>query len=74
MVFTSCFVDVKHARNRDIRIYQTGVLIFVNNAPIQWYSKKQNNVVKQVIKLVLKTATELVKALWYKLRVFGIPI
>jgi hypothetical protein len=35
----SCFVDADHAANRQTRKSQTGILIFVNKAPISWYSK-----------------------------------
>ena len=40
VVSTHFFVDTDHAGDRATRRSQTGVLIFVNNAPIQWYSKK----------------------------------
>ena len=47
---THCFVDADHAGDRATRRSQTGVLIFINKAPIQWYSKLQNTVVKHVRK------------------------
>ena len=37
---TSCFVDADHAGCRVRRRLHTGVLIFVNQAPILWYSKR----------------------------------
>jgi hypothetical protein len=40
----NCFVDADHAGNRVTRRSQTGVLIFLNRAPILWYSKAQNTV------------------------------
>jgi hypothetical protein len=43
-VVTSCFVDVDHAGCRVTRRSHKGVIIFVNNAPIQWFSKWQNTV------------------------------
>ena len=39
-VTTHCFVDADHAGDRMTRRSHTGVLIFVNRAPIQWYSKR----------------------------------
>jgi hypothetical protein len=36
------FVDASHAANMVTRQSRTGVLIYVNRAPILWYSKKQN--------------------------------
>ena len=50
VVSTYCFVDEDHAGDRATRRSQTGVLIFINKAPIQWYSKLQNTVVKHVRK------------------------
>jgi len=40
----TCFVDADHAGNLVTRRSQTGILIFVNKAPIVWYSKRQNTV------------------------------
>ena len=37
----SCFVDADHARDLVTRHLHTGVLIYLNNAPIQWFSKKK---------------------------------
>jgi hypothetical protein len=39
VVQISCFVDADHAANRQIRKSQTGILGFLNKAPISWYSK-----------------------------------
>ena len=38
------FVDADHAGNRATCHSLTGILIYVNRAPIIWYSKKQNTV------------------------------
>jgi hypothetical protein len=38
------FADADHAGNRVTRRSQTGILIFLNCAPIIWYSKSQNTV------------------------------
>jgi hypothetical protein len=76
-VTTHCFVDADHAGDRMTRRSHTGVLIFVNRAPITWYSKRQNGVEASTFGsefLACKTAVELVEALRYKLRMFGIPI
>jgi hypothetical protein len=37
-----CFVDASHASDQKSRKAQTGILIFLNRAPIYWYSKKLN--------------------------------
>ena len=44
VVSTHCFVDADHVSNLVTRHSQTGILIFVNRAPIIWYSKHQNTV------------------------------
>ena len=43
-VNTACFVDANHAGNLVTRHSHTGILLFVQNAPITWYSKRQNTV------------------------------
>ena len=56
---------------------QTGLLLFVNHAPVVWYSKRQNTVETSTFGsefIAMKTAMEQIEALWYKLRMFGIPI
>jgi hypothetical protein len=39
VVSTHCFVVADHAGNRVTRRSQTGILLFVNRAPIVWFSK-----------------------------------
>jgi hypothetical protein len=43
-VSMACFVDANHAGNVLTRRSHTGIIIFIQNAPILWYSKKQNTV------------------------------
>jgi len=38
-VDVSCFIDADHARNLLTRRSHSGVLIFLNKAPVVWYSK-----------------------------------
>ena len=40
----TAYVDASHAANKVTRKSHTGYLIFVNRAPIQWYSKRQQTV------------------------------
>jgi hypothetical protein len=73
----TCFVDSDHAGNKVTRKSHTGFIIFLNNAPIDWYSKRQNTVESSTFGseyVVLRTAIERIRALRYKLRMFGIPI
>ena len=73
----NCFVDADHAGNIVTRRSQTGILIFLNMAPISWYSKRQNTVESSTFSsefIALKTACEQLVSLRYKLRMFGIPL
>ena len=73
----SCFVDADHAGCRVTRRSHTGVLIFVNRAPILWYSKRQNTVESSTFGsefVAAKTAIEMVEGLRYKLRMMGVTI
>jgi hypothetical protein len=76
-VVTSCFVDSEHAGCRLTGRSHTGVLIFVNNAPILWHSKRQNMVESLMFGsefVALWMAVDMVEGLWYKLRMMGIPL
>jgi hypothetical protein len=77
MVSMQCFVDADHASNRVTRRSQTGIAIFLNRAPIVWYSKQQNTVESSTFGskyIVMKSAVEMLQALGYKLQSLGIPI
>ena len=76
-VIMSCFIDADHAGNKVTRRSHTGVIIFCNKAPILWFSKRQNTVETSTFGsefIAARIAVELVEALRYKLRMFGIPI
>jgi hypothetical protein len=76
-VSTHCFVDAGHAGDKTTRRSQTGVLIFLNRAPVVWYSKRSNTVETSSFGaeiVSVKTATEMVISLRYKLRMFGVPL
>jgi hypothetical protein len=71
MVSMHCFVDADHASNRVTRRSQAGILIFLNRAPVVWYSKRQNTVESSTFVceyIALKTAIEMLQALRYKLQ------
>ena len=71
------FVDSDHAGNVVTRRSHSGIMIFVNMAPIQWYSKKQNTIESSTFGsefIALKIATELIESLQYKLRMMGVPL
>ena len=76
-VSTHCFVDSDQAANTVTRCSQTGLLLFVNRAPVTWFSKRQNTVKTSTFGsefIAMKTAVEQVEALRYKLWMFGIPM
>jgi hypothetical protein len=76
-VEVSAYVDANHAGNLLNRRSHTGILIYVNNAPIIWYSKRQNTVESSSFGsefVALRVATEMIESLRYKLRMFGVPI
>ncbi len=76
-VVTTCYVDADHAGCRLTRRSHTGILIFVNRAPIVWYSKRQNTVESSTFGsefVAARTAVDQVEALRYKLRMFGVPL
>ena len=73
MASTHCFVDASHGSDRSTRRSQSGILIFVNRAPILWYSKKQSTVETSTFGSefqAMKVAVEMIESLRYK----GIPI
>ena len=54
----------------------TGFIIFLNNAPIVWHSKKQTRVENSVFGsefIAMRTGLETVQGIRYKLRMMGIP-
>jgi hypothetical protein len=76
-VSMSCFVDADHAGCRVTRRSHTGVLIFVNRAPILWYSKRQNTVEASTFGsefIAAKVAVEMIEGLRYKLRMMGVQV
>jgi hypothetical protein len=73
----NAFVDASHARSKLTRHSQTGILIYLNKSPIIWYSKTQKMVETSTFGsefVALRVATEMIKAMQYKLRMMGVPI
>ena len=53
------------------------MLIYVNSAPILWYSKRQNTVESSTFGseiIAMKIAVEMIEGFRYKLRMLGVPI
>jgi hypothetical protein len=76
-VSTTCVVDADHAGCQITRRSHTGVLLYVNRAPIIWHFKCQNTVETSTFGsefVAMKTAIEFVEGLGYKLGMMGIPV
>ena len=70
------YVDSDHAGDAITRRSRTGFLIFLNNAPIYWTSKKQGSIETSSFAsefIAMKTCCEYIRGLRYKLRMMGIP-
>jgi hypothetical protein len=77
LVQMTAFVDANHAGNQVTRRSHTGILIYLNQAPIMWYSKAQATVETSTFGsefVALRIATECIEALRYKLRMIGVPL
>ena len=73
----TAFVDASHAANKVTRRSHTGFILFLNRAPIIWYSKRQNTVESSTFSsefIAMKACMESIVAMRYKLRMFGIPL
>jgi len=73
----SCFVDANHTGNLLTHCAQSGILIFLNKSPIIWYSKWQNTAESSTFGsefIAMCIASNCIVSLWYKLRMFGVPL
>jgi hypothetical protein len=71
------FVDSDHAGDKRARRSRTGYLIYLNMAPIIWYSKKQSTIETSVFGaefVAMKQGMECLRGLRYKLRMMGVSI
>ena len=76
-VSMTAFVDASFAQNKKTRKSHTGFLIFVNRAPIIWFSKRQSTVETSAFSaefIAFKACLQSIEGLRFKLRMFGIPI
>lgn len=73
----NAFVDANHTGNKITRCSHTGILIYLNCAPIIWYLKEQNMVESSTFGsefIAMHILVELLESLRYKLRMMGVPI
>ena len=76
-VLITCFTDANHAGNVVTRRSHTGIILFLQNAPILWYSKKQNTVESSTFGselVAMRVARDMISGLRTKLRMMGIPL
>ena len=69
-LYISFFVDADHAGNKITRRSHTGIIIYLNSAPIIWFSKRQNTVESSTFGselIALKRAVDMIEGLIYKL-------
>ena len=73
----TAYVDSDHAGDSVTRRSRTGFIVFLNNAPIYWLSKKQNSCETSSYGSefrAMKHCCEYIRGLRYKLREMGIPV
>lgn len=76
-ITTTAYVDASHAANKVTRRSHTGFILFLNRAPVLWYSKRQNTVEASTFSsefIAAKCCVEHITALRFKLRMFGVPV
>jgi hypothetical protein len=76
-MFTHCFVDANQAGDTEIRRSQTSILLFCNSVLTICFSKRQNSVEASTFGsefTAMKNTVQMIEAMRYKLRMFGVPI
>ena len=69
-------MDADYAGDSITRRSRMGYIIFINNAPVYWMSKKQNSVETSTYGskfTAIKHCTEYIRGLRFRLRMMGIP-
>jgi hypothetical protein len=71
------FVDSDHAGDKETRRSRTGFIIYLNMAPITWFSKKQSTIETSVFGaefVAMKQGMETLRGIRYKLRMMGVRL
>jgi len=72
-----CYIDTDHAHDKITQRSVTGILLFINNTPIKWYSKCQCTVETSTYgskMVVVHIACEMIMEIWYGLHMLGMPL
>ncbi|MEM7375804.1 MAG: Ty1/Copia family ribonuclease HI, partial [Bacteroidota bacterium] len=73
----TCYVDADHAHCRVTRRSTTGIVLYVNNMPVRWISKRQRTVETSTYGSELvaaRIATDLIIEMRYTLRMLGMRV
>ena len=76
-VYINTFVDADHAGNVVTRRSHSGIMIFVNNALIKSFSKRQNTVESSTYgseMVAMRLERDFIVEMKIKLKMFGVPI
>jgi hypothetical protein len=68
---------LNHAADLGTRRSRAGVLLYLQSAPVTWYTKKQGSIETSTFGsefTAMKTDRELIESLRYKLRIMGVPL
>ena len=75
-VVTTTFIDASFATNKKTRKSHSGFPLFVNRAPIVWFSKRQSTVETSTFSaefMAIESCLNAIESLRFKLRMFGVP-
>ena len=76
-VSITTFVDADHAGDKSTRRSVSGIILYVNDNPIKWYSKRQNTIETSTYGaelVAMRIAVEFIMEFRYKLRMMGMPL
>ena len=76
-VYLRLYVNSDHSGEELTRRSRTGFFIFLNTAPVIWFSKRQPTVETSVSGaefVAMKNGMETLRGLQYKLRMMGVPL
>ena len=71
------YINADHAGENLTRLIHTGIPVFVNSAPIIWYSKRQYNIESSTFEfnvVALRTDLKFIKMFCYKLHMMGVSL
>ena len=73
----TAFVGASFAQDKKTRKSHTGFIIFVNRAPITWFSKRQSTVETSTFSaefMAMKSCVSAIESLRFKLRMVGFQL